>query len=238
MKIFIEAVGGPIKIIAVFSLIIVVARLKFLYESLFVFLQNLLKFPIKKRFLFAYALCVLVTLVAWTFYMVEIGWEYAVLFCAWFLFFFSTSREVFVPLPPTEVRFQIIKWVICEFAWIFTLIFLFASLYAEKGVYINDNSGTIITNFNTCIYFSIVTFTTLGYGDFCPTPETRGIAAVEAITGFLMLGFVLATFLHFLRTLTLPLTDKASHEKTESQESSEVGKGEVGKGVEKGVGRL
>lgn len=48
--------------------------------------------------------------------------------------------------------------------------------------------------FKDCLYFSFVTFTTLGYGDLRPMPEvgTRAVASIEAFTGaFMMALFVL-----------------------------------------------
>lgn len=48
--------------------------------------------------------------------------------------------------------------------------------------------------FKDCLYFSFVTFTTLGYGDLHPMPEvwTRAVASIEAFTGaFMMALFVL-----------------------------------------------
>ena len=38
------------------------------------------------------------------------------------------------------------------------------------------------------LYFSVVTFTTLGYGDMAPREEYRLVAAVQAIYGYLSLG--------------------------------------------------
>ncbi len=32
----------------------------------------------------------------------------------------------------------------------------------------------------SCLYYSVVTFTTLGYGDFTPIGISRAIAAIEA----------------------------------------------------------
>lgn len=40
------------------------------------------------------------------------------------------------------------------------------------------------------IYFSAVTFSTLGFGDFAPLGWSRGFAAVEALIGNIHLGFV------------------------------------------------
>ena len=41
----------------------------------------------------------------------------------------------------------------------------------------------------TALYFSISTFSTLGYGDVLPHPEWRLLGGLEGITGFLMIGW-------------------------------------------------
>lgn len=48
------------------------------------------------------------------------------------------------------------------------------------------------------LYFSIVTITTLGYGDLTPLTDTgKAIAALEALAGIVLLGlFFLATSLY------------------------------------------
>ncbi len=42
----------------------------------------------------------------------------------------------------------------------------------------------------TAIYFSIVTWTTLGYGDFAPAGELRLLAAMQAALGYVFLGLI------------------------------------------------
>jgi hypothetical protein len=44
-------------------------------------------------------------------------------------------------------------------------------------------------DFNTAIYFSTVTYATIGYGDVVPPPEWRLVAVIEGLTGVLMLGW-------------------------------------------------
>jgi hypothetical protein len=47
-------------------------------------------------------------------------------------------------------------------------------------------------DFGLCCYFSMITMTTTGYGDFTPTDVTRSFAATEAFPGsFLMAVFIL-----------------------------------------------
>ena len=38
------------------------------------------------------------------------------------------------------------------------------------------------------LYFSTVTFTTLGYGDFQPSTLSRPVAALQALFGYIYLG--------------------------------------------------
>lgn len=48
--------------------------------------------------------------------------------------------------------------------------------------------------FLSCLYYSIVTFTTLGYGDFTPVGISRAIAALEAFTGSFTLALFVVVF--------------------------------------------
>lgn len=43
------------------------------------------------------------------------------------------------------------------------------------------------------LYFSIVTWTTLGYGDFQPKSELRLMAAFQAVFGYLFLGLIVGS---------------------------------------------
>ncbi len=45
----------------------------------------------------------------------------------------------------------------------------------------------------TTVYYSVVTFTTLGFGDITPrTPLAAGIVMLEVIVGYLMLGILIS----------------------------------------------
>ena len=79
-----------------------------------------------------------------------------------------------------------------------SLIESFAEIYEEHGI-INPEGESTRRDENEethedsdCLYFSIVTFTTLGYGDFRPTPECRMFAATEAVLGYIYFGLTVA----------------------------------------------
>lgn len=56
-----------------------------------------------------------------------------------------------------------------------------------------------LINYLQCLYFSVVTFTTLGYGDYIPVGASRVASALEAFTG----SFTIALFVVvFVRKLT------------------------------------
>ncbi len=69
----------------------------------------------------------------------------------------------------------------------------FSFLFAFFGI--KDQSiNQIIYHYWTCLYYSVVTFTTLGYGDFQPTGITRIFAAIEALIGAFLMALFVVTF--------------------------------------------
>ena len=72
------------------------------------------------------------------------------------------------------------------------LVFCCSLIYFYTGIqdsgrliqYAQDaGSGQNFKNWLDCVYFSVVTFTTLGYGDLTPLGWSRIVAAMEAFTG-------------------------------------------------------
>ena len=68
------------------------------------------------------------------------------------------------------------------------LIGFFAISYMQVGL--SGQHGPI--SLDTALYFSIVTWTTLGYGDLQPTESLRLFAASEALIGYLYLSLPVA----------------------------------------------
>jgi len=75
----------------------------------------------------------------------------------------------------------------------FFMIVVFSVLYRNVGLL--SGKDIVRPNALDAIYFSSVTFSTLGYGDFAPHPTTRVLAAIQALLGNLHLGIIVgATF--------------------------------------------
>ena len=81
-----------------------------------------------------------------------------------------------------------------EFALVILLInmiatiWTFSFIFQRYGLYNGD--GDLITDKITCLYFSIVTWTTLGYGDLRPSLDSRFYAAIEALLGYIYMGIL------------------------------------------------
>lgn len=83
------------------------------------------------------------------------------------------------------------------------IILICAILYSFTGLSYQDTLQKIssqhslsdnISLFLSSLYFSVVTFTTLGYGDFNPVGISRAIAAIEAFTGSFTIALFVVVF--------------------------------------------
>lgn len=88
---------------------------------------------------------------------------------------------------------------------VFSMCMILSCALAYFGLGINE-SGKIISAttaenglqlleyFGSCLYFSVVTFTTLGYGDLTPIGPSRLLAAAEAFAGAFTLALFVVVF--------------------------------------------
>ncbi|KXF82180.1 ion channel [Enterovibrio coralii] len=83
------------------------------------------------------------------------------------------------------------------------LILLCAIIYFYMGIqYAGEYVGYAASQslesnfwaFSDCLYYSVVTFTTLGYGDFIPIGMSRLVAATEAFTGSFTIALFVVVF--------------------------------------------
>jgi Ion channel len=70
------------------------------------------------------------------------------------------------------------------------VIACFGMIYVDLGIMTADHKP--VHDPASCLYFSAVAFTTLGYGDLIPSEATRFVAALEALWGYFTLGIVVA----------------------------------------------
>ncbi len=70
--------------------------------------------------------------------------------------------------------------VIGIFAIMTVEVWMWAAAYALLGA---------MPDFETALYFSTTTFSTVGYGDVVPHEEWRILAGLESVNGFLLIGW-------------------------------------------------
>jgi len=85
---------------------------------------------------------------------------------------------------PTDLRFLAVAWRLVRVAWWLVLLHL-----AEIAVWaLFFWWQNCLPDLESSIYFSGVTYTTVGYGDLVLPKEWRLLGAVEGLTGILMCG--------------------------------------------------
>jgi hypothetical protein len=126
-----------------------------------------------------------------------------------------------LPLPP---RLRIIVVVLAGFVghtaavWIYAFAYWILALKLENGGFI----GPPVATFQDCLYFSVVTYTSLGFGDLLPASHLRLVAGVEALNGLLLIGWT-ASFTYLAMERYWPLhaeTGKARHRRPRKMATS------------------
>lgn len=83
----------------------------------------------------------------------------------------------------------VFTFIIINIAWI---IIGFGHLYHLVGLTDTLRQGRVYPTIWDGIYFSLITLTTVGYGDVTPTLQSRSIAAFEALTGYIVMGLLIS----------------------------------------------
>lgn len=100
---------------------------------------------------------------------------------------FLTSKE----FKPAPIRLAMDTMI----SMVFTIL-SFSTIYSLKGISLGDCCVGVVSPLDY-VYFSAVTFSTLGYGDFRPCEGARLFAAFQAIFGNLHLGLIVGTAFFF-----------------------------------------
>ena len=69
--------------------------------------------------------------------------------------------------------------------WLFAIAYYLFVDVMKLGTFGGAHQGSLIDY----VYFSVVTYTSLGFGDISPIENVRLIAGVEALTGLVMIGW-------------------------------------------------
>lgn len=97
-----------------------------------------------------------------------------------------TKRRVL----PIEGRFWPATWMlICVAGWTMLLHLLQIAVWA-----FHYSWAKALPDLSSAFYFSMVTYTTTGYGDLVLSEEWRLVGGVEALTGILMCGLSTGMF--------------------------------------------
>jgi hypothetical protein len=91
---------------------------------------------------------------------------------------------------------QCIIFAVLSVSFLLNLLLLFAFVFRTLGLLDRDGNRTFDPV--SCLYFSAVTWTTVGYGDFSPSSEARLYAASEALLAYIFMAMLIAGFLHLL----------------------------------------
>jgi len=81
--------------------------------------------------------------------------------------------------------------------WMFLAIVLEAGLWAL--LYLFNPQITAVPDLETAFYFSMVTFTTLGFGDVVLTGQWRTLASIQAANGVIIFGWTTALIFYFIQ---------------------------------------
>ena len=84
---------------------------------------------------------------------------------------------------------------------LFTVIHTIHSLVWASCYYMIPQTASQFSSFSESFYFSIVTFTTLGYGDISLSSEWRLLSGLEAINGIMLIGWSTAMMFSIIQNI-------------------------------------
>lgn len=70
-------------------------------------------------------------------------------------------------------------------------------LAKEYGTFV----GALAPGFEDCVYYSFVTYTTLGFGDLIPTGPLRFLTGIESLTGLVLITWTASCIYLQMETL-------------------------------------
>jgi polyferredoxin len=95
---------------------------------------------------------------------------------------------------------KILKVLLYSFL-LFTLIHAIHSLVWASCYYLIPETASQFSSFSEAVYFSMVTFTTLGYGDISLSSNWQLLSGLEAINGIMLIGWSTAMMFALIQTI-------------------------------------
>ncbi|OUR94349.1 hypothetical protein A9Q87_01520 [Flavobacteriales bacterium 34_180_T64] len=109
-------------------------------------------------------------------------------------------RKIIVPTKKNISNNNILKTLLFSFL-LFTLIHIIHSLVWAVCYYIIPETSSEFSSFSETVYFSMVTFTTLGYGDISLSSNWRLLSGLEAINGIMLIGWSTAMMFSLIQNI-------------------------------------
>lgn len=95
---------------------------------------------------------------------------------------------------------KILKVLLFSFLF-FTLVHTLQSLVWAFCYYLIPETASQFSSFSESVYFSMVTFTTLGYGDISLSSNWRLLSGLEAINGIMLIGWSTAMMFALIQNI-------------------------------------
>jgi hypothetical protein len=106
-----------------------------------------------------------------------------------------------------ENSYQRIQAFLFYLSSLILIVYGFGNLFLDKGLI--DAENRAVTDLGDAIYFSIITWTTVGYGDIHPSKESRPWAAAEALVGYVYMSLLIAQIINYLKPCRVCTDSKA-----------------------------
>ena len=113
-------------------------------------------------------------------------------------------------------RRRAILMLICTALVVFALHAIEIAVWA--GAYLAMLPAEELASFEEALYFSFVTFTTLGYGDITLTEGWRLLSGIEALNGILLVGWTTALIFAVVQNIWRGLANAQHWEPGESND--------------------
>lgn len=106
-----------------------------------------------------------------------------------------------------KIDFKSAFQILC-FTALFLMLLHFLEILIWAAVYLAIPEIRQLANFEEAIYFSMVTYATLGYGDIVLEPQWRIMGGLEAMSGILLFGWSTAMLFLIVQRIIVELFKK------------------------------